>query len=65
MFLYLGYEAEEKVSYIIKEEVSEEVLPHNLITGTRKLVLLSLQTILVTVFLHLLLLPLHVCNVYT
>ena len=65
MFLYLGYEAEEKVSYVVKEEVSEEVLSHNLITGTRKLVLLSLKTILSTVFLYLLLLPLHVCNVCT
>ena len=42
MFLHLGYEAEEKLSYIVKEEVSEEVLSHKLITGTRKLVLLSL-----------------------
>ena len=42
MFLYLGYEAEEELSYIIKEKVSEEVLSHKLITGTRKLVLLSL-----------------------
>ena len=60
LFLHLGYEAEDEVSLVIKEEVSEEVLSHKSITGIRKLVLLPLQTILVTVFLYLLLLPLHV-----
>ena len=61
MFLHLGYEAEDEVSLVIKEEVSEEVLSHKLMTGIRKLVLLPLQTILVTVLLYLLLLPLDVC----
>ena len=61
MFLHLGYEAEDEVSLVIKEKVSEEVLSHKLMTGIRKLVLLPLQTVLATVLLYLLLLPLHVC----
>ena len=63
--LYLGYEAKDELSTVIKEEVSEEVLSHHCFGGIRKLVLLSLKTILAAVFLHLLLLPLHVCNAYT
>ena len=63
--LHLGYEAKDELSTVIKEKVSEEVLSHHRFSGIGKLELLSLQTILATVFLHLLLLPLHVCNAYT
>ena len=59
--VHLGYEAEEELSTVIKEEVSEEVLSHHWFSGIRKAVLLPLQTIFATVFLYLLLLPLHVC----
>ena len=62
--VHLGYEAEEELSTVIKEEVSEEVLSHHCFSGIRKLVLLPLQTILATVLLYLLLLPLHVCVMY-
>ena len=63
IFLYLGYKTEKKFPCVIKEEVCEEVPSHKSLRGGRKLELLSLQTILVTVFLYLLLLPLHVYNV--
>ena len=56
---HLGYKTEEQFPCVIKEEVCEQVLSHKSLRGGRKLVLLSLKTILVTVFLHLLLLPLH------
>ena len=59
---YLGYEAKDELSTVIKEKVSEEVLSHHCFGGIRKLVLLSHKTILATVLLYLLLLPLHVCN---
>ena len=58
--LYLGYEAKDELSTVIKEEVSEEVLSHHWVSRGRELVLLSHKTILATVLLYLLLLPLHV-----
>ena len=39
----------------------EEILSHKMLSRGRKVVLLPLQTVLATVFLYLLLLPLHVC----
>ena len=39
--LHLWYEAENEMPCVIKEEVSEEVLSHHVLSGGRKLVLHS------------------------
>ena len=62
MSLHLWYEAEDEFPRVIEEEVPEEVLPHRVLSGGRKLVLHSLQAILAAVLLHLLPLPLSVCH---